>query len=80
MLQQYKSPGGGHVPLGAASFQTAWRGTRAARRQAPPKELQSLQQPPGGNVHTVRRTQPHIAFVRSLSPGGTSLTARRTTP
>jgi len=28
-----KSPGGGQVPQGAAHFQTAWRGTRTARRK-----------------------------------------------
>jgi len=64
------------VPPDTASFRTAWQGTRTARRQAPPKELQSLQQPPGGNVHIARRMRPHIASVRSLSLGGTSLTAR----
>jgi len=30
-----KSPGGGHVPLGAASFQTVWRLTRTAKRTTP---------------------------------------------
>ena len=34
-LTAAKSPSGRHVPLGATSFQTAWRGTRTARRQAP---------------------------------------------
>jgi len=34
-LTAAKSPSGGHVPLGAIRFQTAWRGTRTAKRQTP---------------------------------------------
>ncbi|QCE09987.1 hypothetical protein DEO72_LG10g1210 [Vigna unguiculata] len=34
-LQQYKSSGGGHVPPGAASSQTAWRGSRTGKRTTP---------------------------------------------
>jgi len=34
-LTAAKSPSGGHIPLGATSFQTSWRGTRTTKRQAP---------------------------------------------
>ncbi|QCD87459.1 hypothetical protein DEO72_LG3g1995 [Vigna unguiculata] len=65
-------PGGGHVPLGAASFQTAWRGTRAARRQAPHKSpFQQL--PTGGTVSIARRTLLQRPRISSPSPGGTPL-------
>jgi len=60
------------VPPGAASFQTAWRGTRAAKRQAP-HESQSLQLPPGGTVPTARRMLFQRPRFSSPSPGGTPL-------
>jgi len=66
-LQQYKSPGGGHVPLGAASFQTAWRVSRTARRSAPQNSSRSrhrlavLCSPPGAG-HSVAHCYQAIAW------------------
>ena len=60
------------MPPGAASFQTAWRGTRAARRQAPHKS-QLLQLPPGGTVSIARRTLFQRPRISSPSPGETPL-------
>ncbi|QCE15172.1 hypothetical protein DEO72_LG11g2181 [Vigna unguiculata] len=54
---QCESPDGGHVPPGAASFQTAWRVSRTARRTVPFK-LFTQQRPPGGTASAARRTKP----------------------
>jgi len=56
------------VPPGAGNFQTAWRGTRAARRQVPHKS-QDLLLPPGGNVSIARRILSQKSRISSPSPG-----------
>jgi len=70
-----KLPGGGHVPLGAASFQTAWRGMRTARRQAP-QNHQQLKTPPGGTVHTAKRIHAKTPLILPQPPGVTTFTTR----
>ncbi|QCE03995.1 hypothetical protein DEO72_LG8g2027 [Vigna unguiculata] len=47
------SPGAAPELLGKTCFQTAWRGTRAARREAPHSTL-TLQTSPGGTTLTAR--------------------------
>jgi len=64
-----RSLGRGHVSPGTAHFQTAWRGTRTARHQAPQKS-HMLQTSPGKTVIVARR----------ISSSGTHLIARCLTP
>ncbi|QCE00300.1 hypothetical protein DEO72_LG7g1590 [Vigna unguiculata] len=71
-----KSPSGGHVLPGVASFQTDWRVPRPARRQAPLNH-QLLKPLLGGTTHTARRTHPRRPLILQRSPSGTSYTTRR---
>ncbi|QCE04444.1 hypothetical protein DEO72_LG8g2480 [Vigna unguiculata] len=70
-----KFPGGGHVPQGAASFQTSWRGTRTARRQTP-QNHQQLKTPPGGTVHTAKHIHAKTPLILPQLPTVTTFTAR----
>jgi len=81
-LTTTKSPSGGHVPLGATSFQTAWRGTRTARRQAPNNHKfcnhrpTGQSTPPGGRApggyyfhyYRLARTSPPPGATKSRTP------------
>ncbi|QCE00059.1 hypothetical protein DEO72_LG7g1345 [Vigna unguiculata] len=74
-LTKAKSPSVGHVPLGSTSFQTACRGTRTTRRQAP-RNHKSQQPPPGGTTPTAMRTNFRSPLLMPLSPGRTFPSAR----
>jgi len=63
------------MPLRATRFQTTWRGTRTAKRQAP-QNHSKLQVPLGGKPLLPGTRTPIILVVSKLSPEGSNISAR----